>query len=158
MRERTAEIGLIRSLGAVKSDVHNIFLLESILLAGLGGLGGLILGGLIVESMRWLVPGLPLTYSVPYALAAETVAMALAELKRAAALPGMPLSGRSLPSGNRGRFSGEVAAAGALPQSASFEGGGDCQLCATSHATGLGQTRIKAAFFVTPKLPLFPSL
>jgi len=75
VRERTSEIGLVRSLGAVRGDVRRIFLVESIMLAGLGGVGGLILGGLIVESIKLFIPALPLRYSIPYAMAAETVAV-----------------------------------------------------------------------------------
>jgi len=73
--ERTSEIGLLRSLGAVRRNVRDIFLIESILLAALGGISGLILGGLIVETVKILVPALPLSYSIPYAVAAESVAV-----------------------------------------------------------------------------------
>jgi putative ABC transport system permease protein len=75
VRERTSEIGLLRSLGAVRSHVRNIFLSESMLLAGLGGLGGLLLGFAIVETITLFVPTLPLSYSVPYAVAAEVIAI-----------------------------------------------------------------------------------
>ncbi len=75
VRERTSEIGLLRSLGAVRRNVRNIFLVESIMLAALGGIGGLILGGLIVETIKIVVPALPLSYSIPYAIAAEMVAV-----------------------------------------------------------------------------------
>jgi putative ABC transport system permease protein len=75
VRERTSEIGLLRSLGAVRGDVRRIFLVESILLAGLGGVGGLACGGLIVEAIKLFIPALPLRYSIPYALAAEITAV-----------------------------------------------------------------------------------
>jgi len=75
VRERTSEIGLFRSLGAVRGDVRRIFLVESILLAGLGGVGGLVCGGLIVEAIKLFIPALPLRYSIPYAMAAEMVAV-----------------------------------------------------------------------------------
>jgi putative ABC transport system permease protein len=75
VRERTSEIGLVRSLGAVRGDIRRIFLVESILLAGLGGVGGLLCGGLIVETIKIFIPALPLRYSIPYALAAEIVAV-----------------------------------------------------------------------------------
>lgn len=45
--ERRAEIGLRRSLGATKGQVRSQFLTESLLLAALGGLGGVLLGGLV---------------------------------------------------------------------------------------------------------------
>jgi putative ABC transport system permease protein len=75
VRERTSEIGLLRSLGAVRRDVRDIFLGESIMLAAFGGISGLLVGGLIVEITKVLVPALPLSYSIPYAIAAETVAI-----------------------------------------------------------------------------------
>jgi putative ABC transport system permease protein len=75
VRERTSEIGLLRSLGAVRTHIRNIFLGESILLAALGGVGGLLLGAAIVEAAKLLVPSLPLNYSIPYAIAAETTAV-----------------------------------------------------------------------------------
>jgi len=66
---------LLRSLGAVRRDIRRIFLGESILLAALGGIGGLLLGALIVEVVKITVPALPLSYSIPYAAAAEAVAV-----------------------------------------------------------------------------------
>jgi putative ABC transport system permease protein len=44
VRERTREIGLRRAIGARRADIRNQFLLESALLAGLGGLIGTSLG------------------------------------------------------------------------------------------------------------------
>jgi putative ABC transport system permease protein len=80
VRERTAEIGLLRSLGAVKTNIRNIFLTESILLAALGGCGGLLLGAAIVELLKLFLPALPLSYSVPYAIAAEVIAIVIGAL------------------------------------------------------------------------------
>lgn len=75
VRERTSEIGLLRSLGAVRRNVRNIFLSESMLLAAAGGIGGLLLGAAIIELAKLLVPALPVSYSVPYAIAAELIAI-----------------------------------------------------------------------------------
>lgn len=77
VRERTAEIGLLRALGAARSNIRAIFLAESILLAALGGIGGLLLGAAIVESVKLFVPALPLSYSLPYAVLAEVTAVVI---------------------------------------------------------------------------------
>jgi putative ABC transport system permease protein len=75
VRERTAEIGLLRAVGAGKGQVRSIFLAESMLLSGLGGAGGLATGGAIVILLQLGVPALPVSFSVPYAVAAEMVAI-----------------------------------------------------------------------------------
>ena len=75
VRERTFEIGLLRAVGAHRSQVRNLFIGESILLAGVGGLGGLLLGAAICEIALLFVPNLPLSYSLPYAGAAELMAL-----------------------------------------------------------------------------------
>jgi putative ABC transport system permease protein len=72
--ERTAEIGLLRSLGAARNNIRTIFLAESILLAVVGGVGGMLLGAAIVETGKVFVPALPLSYSLPYAVMAEVTA------------------------------------------------------------------------------------
>jgi putative ABC transport system permease protein len=59
----------------VRRDIRRIFLGESILLAALGGVGGLLIGALIVEIVKVSIPALPLSYSIPYAVAAEAVAI-----------------------------------------------------------------------------------
>jgi putative ABC transport system permease protein len=75
VRERTAEIGLLRAVGAGRGQVRSIFLGESMLLAGLGGAGGLAAGAAIVLLLQVAAPALPLNLSVPYVVAAEVVAV-----------------------------------------------------------------------------------
>lgn len=75
--ERTFEIGLLRAVGAVRAQVRNLFISESVLLATAGGAAGLLLGLAVVESLRVLIPQLPVAFSLPYAMAAETVAIVI---------------------------------------------------------------------------------
>jgi putative ABC transport system permease protein len=75
VRERTAEIGLLRAIGATRRRIAQFFLSEAILLASIGGLLGLALGFVIVVIARLAVPGLPLTLSPLYAGIAEGIAI-----------------------------------------------------------------------------------
>ena len=77
VRERTFEIGLLRAVGAQRTQVRNVFIGESILLAGIGGLAGLLLGATVVELTVLFFPKLPLSYSIPYAMAAEGLSLVI---------------------------------------------------------------------------------
>ncbi|MFH1075513.1 MAG: ABC transporter permease [Pseudomonadota bacterium] len=74
VNERTAEIGLLRALGAGRRQIVFIFLGEAILLAGIGGLAGLVIG----TGGAWLigstVPALPTHTPWSYVAMAEALA------------------------------------------------------------------------------------
>ncbi len=54
VRERTHEIGLRRALGATRRDIRLQFLLESGLIAGAGGVTGVLVGVAAVVAIGWL--------------------------------------------------------------------------------------------------------
>ncbi|MYM85878.1 ATP-binding cassette domain-containing protein [Rugamonas sp. FT82W] len=61
--ERTREIGIRMAVGARQRDVRRQFLIESVLLCCLGGLGGLALPWLVAQIMSFVFPGMPLAIS-----------------------------------------------------------------------------------------------
>jgi putative ABC transport system permease protein len=74
--ERTAEIGLVRSVGATRAQVRLLFLLEATALAGLGGLVGLAVGLGLGALLRALVPGLSIQTPPVFVAAALLVSLA----------------------------------------------------------------------------------
>jgi putative ABC transport system permease protein len=75
--ERTAEIGLLRAVGATQRTILMIFLGEAALLAALGGAAGLAFGWGIALALKLAVPALPVHTPWNYALAAELMAVAV---------------------------------------------------------------------------------
>ena len=73
--ERTAEIGLLRALGATQSSVLALFLGEAALLAACGGLLGLAAGWAIALGLQLGLPELPVHTPWHYAVLAEIVAV-----------------------------------------------------------------------------------
>jgi putative ABC transport system permease protein len=65
--ERTREIGVRRSLGARQKDIHRQFLIEAVILAGLGGAMGVAVGASLTLALAKLA-GLTLTITVQYVL------------------------------------------------------------------------------------------
>jgi putative ABC transport system permease protein len=54
--ERTREIGIRRALGAKRRDITEQFLIETIVLAGVGGLLGVALGFTIPQIIVYFIP------------------------------------------------------------------------------------------------------
>ena len=75
VRERRAEIGLLRAIGARRAQVLRLFLLESLLLSSAGGIAGLVVGLGIAVSVKLVAPALPVHPSLEYALLAEVLAV-----------------------------------------------------------------------------------
>ena len=64
--ERTAEIGLLRALGARRAHILYLFLCEAIALSGIGGLSGVILATVLVSVANLFMPALPVEISWQY--------------------------------------------------------------------------------------------
>lgn len=75
--ERTAEIGLLRALGAREKQVLTLFLGEAMLLSALGGLAGLALGVGIAQGLHLLFPALPVHTPWLFAVLAELSAVSI---------------------------------------------------------------------------------
>jgi putative ABC transport system permease protein len=63
VRERTAEVGLLRALGAGRRQVLALFLSEAIVLSLLGGLAGLLFGAGVAWLLGEAVSQLPVSFS-----------------------------------------------------------------------------------------------
>ncbi len=74
--ERTHEIGLVRSIGATRSQVRSLFLVEAAALSTLGGLVGLLVALGICALARLAVPGLPVSTPPLYVALALGISLA----------------------------------------------------------------------------------
>lgn len=77
VHERTAEIGLLRALGADRRQILALFIGEAVVLAGLGGLAGLAMGTGGAWLLGAVVPALPTYTPWRYVLFAELLAAAI---------------------------------------------------------------------------------
>ncbi len=74
--ERTAEIGLLRAIGASRDQILLTFLGEAAMLAALGGAVGLLLGASLAQILSIAVEGLPVSTPWWFAVMAEGIAVA----------------------------------------------------------------------------------
>jgi len=74
---RTAEIGLLRALGAREQQVLTLFLGEAIMLSALGGVFGLVIGIGIARGLHLFFPALPVHTPWLYAVLAELTAITI---------------------------------------------------------------------------------
>ena len=75
--ERTAEIGLLRALGAGRKQIAWLFVGEATVLAGVGGLAGLALGAGGAWLLGRMVPALPTHTPWAYVVTAEVLAASI---------------------------------------------------------------------------------
>ena len=73
--ERTAEVGLLRAIGATRSQVQRLFLIEAVLLSLCGAVAGITLGWAIVKSFVALYPDFPASPPVWAVLSALALAL-----------------------------------------------------------------------------------
>jgi putative ABC transport system permease protein len=73
--ERSAEIGLVRALGATPGQVSLVFLTEAAALSMVGGAVGLGAGFGLAALIRVVVPGLPVHTPMRFAIAALVVSL-----------------------------------------------------------------------------------
>jgi len=74
--QRTAEIGLLKALGATQSQLQALFLSEAAMLSLAGAVFGSLIGRLGIEFLQWLYPNFPMSLPAWAWLAALTVALA----------------------------------------------------------------------------------
>ncbi len=74
VNERTPEIGLLRAIGANRRQILLLFISEAVVLAGIGGVFGLLIGAGTAWILGLIVPALPTHTPWLYAIYAEVMA------------------------------------------------------------------------------------
>lgn len=73
--ERTREIGIRKAIGAKRHDIMIQFLIESLLLTGIGGVIGIILGMLIIKYIIGSISLIQPVYSIPWIITAFSISL-----------------------------------------------------------------------------------
>lgn len=77
VNERVGEIGLLRAIGATQGTIFKIFLAEALALSMTGGCGGILFGLMVVETVRWTLPALPLATAWNYVSGAFLISLVI---------------------------------------------------------------------------------
>ncbi|MFZ0134668.1 MAG: ABC transporter permease [Desulfobacterales bacterium] len=77
VNDRTSEVGLLRALGAGRRQILALFIGEAVVLAGIGGLAGLVIGTGGAWLLGVLIPALPTHTPWSYVVLAELLAAAI---------------------------------------------------------------------------------
>ncbi|MFZ0726393.1 MAG: ABC transporter permease [Desulfobacterales bacterium] len=77
VNDRTAEVGLLRALGAGRRQILALFIGEAVVLAGIGGLAGLVIGTGGAGLLGVLIPALPTHTPWSYVVLAELLAVVI---------------------------------------------------------------------------------
>ena len=73
--QRTAEIGLLKALGAPQRQIRNMFIIEAFLLSLFGAVTGLLGGLALAQMLHWLYPVIPISSPLWAVLSAVSIAM-----------------------------------------------------------------------------------
>ncbi len=53
--ERTREIGILKAIGAKRSDVRNLFVFETVVIGAIGGIFGLVIGIIVISILNYVI-------------------------------------------------------------------------------------------------------